>query len=188
MAVKRLRDVLILLAVAIAFGISLTLLGRVTGFTSPWFALTAMFCFLGVLRFAQPLFLLRLPCSLRQPQEWEVKGGLYRALGVPAFGELLRRTPLRHFQPLVYLSRYPGDPTKVLNQIESAEAAHFWGAALLVPYMIFVCVQNWWSVLIWLLVVQIIVNAYPILHLRWVRGRLKRVLDRKLLKHSTPNP
>ena len=78
------------------------------------------------------------------------------------------------------MSRYPGEPAKVQYQIEGAEAAHFWAAALLVPYMVFAGVQNWWSVVGWLMVVQVVGNVYPILHLRWVRGRLQRIIDRRL--------
>jgi hypothetical protein len=184
---KRLRDVLILLAVAIAFGVSLTLFRSVVGFTSPWFALTIMFSFLGLVAFARPLFLLRLPSWLREVRVWEMRSSLYRVLGVPAFGELLRRTPLRYLQPLVYLRRYPGDPTKVQAQIEAAEAAHFWAAALVIPYMVFACVQNWWGVIFWFMVVQVVGNLYPILHLRWVRGRLTRVINKKLQNHAARN-
>jgi hypothetical protein len=39
-----------------------------------------------------------------------------------------------------------------------------------------------------LMVVQIVVNVYPILHLRWVRGRLERAFDRKRLNHAARNP
>ena len=140
-----------------------------------------MFCFLGFVAFARPLFLLRLPRQLRVVRVWEIKSKLYRVLRVPTFGVLLRRTPLRYLHPLVYLSQYPDDPTTVQTQIEGAEAAHFWAAALLIPYMVYVCVQKWWSVIFWLLVIQVIGNLYPILHLRLARGRLKRVFAKKAL-------
>jgi hypothetical protein len=102
-------------------------------------------------------------------------------------GELLRRTPLRYLQPLVYLKRYPGDPAKVQIQIEGAEAAHFWAAALVIPYMVFSCVQNRWGVVFWFVVVQVVGNVYPIFHLRWVRGRLTRVIDKKRQNHAARN-
>ena len=184
---KRLCDALVLMALAAAFGVSLTSIRRIFGFTSPWFALATMFCFLGLVAFARPFYLLRMPRWLREVRAWEVKGRLYHALGVPAFGELLRRTPLRYLQPLVYLKRYPGDPTKVQTQIEGAEAAHFWAAALVIPYMVFACVQNWWGVIFWFMVVQVVGNVYPILHLRWARGRLTRVIDKKLQNHAARN-
>jgi hypothetical protein len=47
------------LVVAAVFGVSLPLFGRVIGFTSPWFALIAMFCFLGLIGVARPLFVLK---------------------------------------------------------------------------------------------------------------------------------
>jgi hypothetical protein len=185
---KRPREVLSLLAAAAVFGTSLFLFGRVMGLTSPWFALVVMFCFLGLLGIARPLLALRLPGCLREMRAWEMGGRLYPVLGVPVFGALLRRRPLRYLQPLVYLNRYPGDPMKVQNQIEGAEAAHFWAAALLVPYMVYACVQKWWSVLVCFILVQLVGNVYPILHLRWVRGRLKRVFERKRPTRAAGNP
>jgi hypothetical protein len=178
---KKLRDSIVLLMVTATFGISLTLFQRAVGFTSPWFALVAMLDFLGLVAFARPLFLLTLPGFLRDVRAWEVKGGVYKVLAVPTYGALLRRTPLRYLNSLVYLSRNPDNPAKVYAQIEAAEAAHFWAAALIVPYMIYACVQNWWSVVGWFTVVQIVGNFYPIMHLRLVRARLNRLLDKKVL-------
>ena len=185
---KKLRDIFILFAVTVAFGFSLFMFRRAVGFTSPWFALTTMLCFLGLVAFARPLFILKLPSFLRTVRVWEMRSRLYRVLGIPAFGELLRRTPLRYLQPLVYLKRYPGDPTMVQTQIEGAEAAHFWAAALVIPYMVYACVQNWWGVTFWFMIVQVVGNVYPILHLRWVRGRLTRVIAKKLRNHTARNP
>ncbi len=67
-------------------------------------------------------------------------------------------------------------------QLESAEAPHFWAAALIVAYMAYACIQGWWSVVFWFALVQIAGNLYPILHLRWVRGRLKR---KRRARHET---
>lgn len=178
------RNLIVLLLVTAIFGVSLTLFGRVVGFSSPWFVLILMLSFLGVIAFARPLFLLRMPRSLRNVQRWEVEGKLYRALGVASFGSLLRRTSLRYLQPLVYLSRYPANPSAVYRQMEGAEAAHLWAAALILPYMVYAAFQHRWIVIVWFAVVQLIGNLYPMLHLRWVRGRLKRVLDRKLLANT----
>jgi Glycosyl-4,4'-diaponeurosporenoate acyltransferase len=184
---RRMRDVIIFVSAAAAFGVSLYLFGRAVGYTSPWFALITMFCFLGLVAFARPLFLLRLPNWVREVRAWEIRGGLYRALGVPVFGELLRRTPLRYFHPLVYLTRYPGDFSKVQIQIEGAEAVHLWAGMLIIPYMLYACVHNWWRVIFWFVIVQVVGNVYPILHLRWVRGRMKQVYERKHLNHAARN-
>jgi hypothetical protein len=184
---KKLRDLIVLLVVAVVFGITLTLFHSAVGVTSPWFSLVVMLDFLGLVAFARPLFLLKMPPFLRQLRAWEVRGRIYKALGVPAFGALLRRTPLHYLNLQVYLSRNPDDPAHVHAQIEAAEAAHVWAAALIVPYMIYACVQNRWSVVAWFMVVQLVANVYPIMHLRWVRARLQRLLDRKLV-YRKPNP
>ena len=174
---KRIRDILMLLTVAVAFGFSLVLFQRAVGLASPWFALLLMLDFLGLIAFARPLLVLRLPGWLRSPHEWELQGRLYKILHVPSFGALLRRTPLRHLNPLVYLSQ-DSDRSQVQAQIESAEAAHLFAAALILPYMAYAVYQGWWTAVLWLTAIQIGFNLYPIMHLRWVRARLNRLSTR----------
>jgi hypothetical protein len=171
---KKLRDYIVLLVVGAAFAFSPVMIRRVMSVTSPWFGLIVMLDFLGLVAFARPFILLRLPGFLRTEREWEAKGRPYKALYVPAFGALLRRTPLRHLNPLVYLKRN-SNPSIVQAQIESAEAAHLLAAAVILPYMAYACFQGWWSAVAWLMLVQIGFNVYPILHLRWVRVRMNRL-------------
>jgi len=170
---KKLWNIVVLLAVVTVFATSLAFFRRAVGLPSPWFGLMIMGTFLGFIAFARPLFCLRLPEFLRTEREWEMKGRLYRALSVPAFGAILRRTPLRYLNPLVYL-KGNSNSIAVQAQIESAEAAHIVAAALLMPYLVYACVQGWWTSVAWLTVLQIGGNLYPILHLRWVRLRIKR--------------
>jgi Glycosyl-4,4'-diaponeurosporenoate acyltransferase len=177
---RKLRDVVALLVVAATFAFSLAMIRQLVGFASPWFGLMVMLVFLGLVAFARPLFVLRLPSFLRKVRAWERNGALYKALRVPAFGELLRRTPLRFLNPMVYLSRDHDGPSVVLAQLESAEAAHLVAAALIVPYIIHACVQGWVGAVAGFMVIQIGFNLYPILHLRWARIRLTRVHERAL--------
>jgi Glycosyl-4,4'-diaponeurosporenoate acyltransferase len=105
---------------------------------------------------------------------------MYHRLRVPPFGRLLRNTPLRYLNPAVYLSRKHPDPPKVYRQIEAAEAAHFWAALLFTPYIGYVWLRgNHLREAVVLLLFQIFFNVYPILHLRIVRGRLDRVVQRQ---------
>jgi Glycosyl-4,4'-diaponeurosporenoate acyltransferase len=175
---KKLRDLIVLLVVFAAFATSLALFERAVGPTSPWLAVMAMFTFLGLAAFARPLFLLKLPGFLRQERTWETQGELYKALHVSGFGALLRRAPLRYLNQLVYLRQSP-DPSIVHAQIESAEASHVLAAALLVPYLAYACVRGWWSAVASVMVVQIGFNVYPILHLRWARIRVGRLIGRR---------
>lgn len=169
---------LALLGVIIAFGVSFALLRQVIGTASPWLALLLMFDFLGVARFAEPLFRLRMPGALRPLRPWERRGDLYRRLCVPRFGRLLRKTPLRHLNTGVYLDRGPKDPFLVRLHCESSEANHFWAALPFMAYIVFAGVNGMWSIAAFFLAVQLLVNVYPILHLRYIRGRLDRAIRR----------
>jgi hypothetical protein len=159
------------------FAVSLNLFRDAVGVTSPWFALLAMLCFLGLSAFARPLFLMRVPRSLAKLRSWEPE--YYCHLGVPAFGELLKRPPLRYLNPVVHLKTNQGDYSTVCRHIKATEAAHFWAALLVVPYMIYAALQHKWTALAGFVAIQVLGNIYPILHLRLVRGRLQRLADRR---------
>ena len=155
------------------------MLRRALGADSPWLGLLLMFCFLGLAKVAEPLFMLRLPATLRAVRRWESDGAIYRALAVPAFGRLLRRTPLRHLNPAVYLAAGQPDLARVCRLAESAEAAHLWAAALLLPYIGFAWLSGQVREAAIFLLVQLLFNVYPILHLRTARARLDRLLRRR---------
>lgn len=175
---NKLRDLIVLCLTAAAFAVSLVMFRRVVGFASPWFGVVAMLSALGLIAIARPLFLLKLPRALRKNREWETRGRLYEAVGVQLFGALLRRTPLRYLNRFVYLSRN-ATSSAVQAQVESAEAAHVLAAGLLIPHMVYACVQKWWGAMICLTIVQVTGNLYPILHLRWVRVRIDRFQGRR---------
>jgi Glycosyl-4,4'-diaponeurosporenoate acyltransferase len=167
---------LMLSTVIAVLGTSLALLASFTGVNSPWVSLLLMFDFLGVAKVAQPLFRLRMPKALHRVRRWERVGNVYRRLGVPGFGKLLRRAPLRYLNSAVYLARTEGDLSAVLLRAESGEAIHFWAAVLFTPYVMLAGVNRQWGVAAWFSLAQVLVNIYPILHLRHVRWRVTRTL------------
>ncbi|MCU0252792.1 MAG: hypothetical protein MUE61_21585, partial [Vicinamibacterales bacterium] len=93
------------LAVAAGYAAAFVATRRFMPFSvaSPWFVFVAMVCVLGLAFVAQPIVMIRMPGPLRAIRTWEARGRVYRALGVPAYGRLLRRTPLRLFNVDVYL-------------------------------------------------------------------------------------
>lgn len=179
------RSIFVLAGTAAGFAASLVLLQRVLGASSPWLGLLAMFYVLGLSKVAEPLFLLRMPSVLRAIRRAETHGTVYRRLLVPSFGKLLRGTPLRYLNTAVYLAPRRPDLIRLSRQAEAAEAAHFWAALFFTPYIGYVWLagQRWEAALFLLL--QILVNVYPILHLRLVRGRLDRLLQRRPLQHRS---
>jgi len=176
--------VLALLAVLLMFGVSFALLSRVIGITSPWLVLLLMFYFLGLVKIAEPLFRLRMPRVLRPLRPWELEGLVYHRYRVPEFGRVLRKTPLRYLNNAVYIDATRRDPFKVRIWAEASEAAHFWAAVLLLPYIVFAVLNGMWKVVAWLSLAQLLVNIYPLLHLRYARGRLDRTLRRNHVTHA----
>ncbi len=175
---RRWLRALALLTVILVFGASFALLSEVIGITSPWLVLLLMFYFLAIAKVAEPLFTLRMPGPLRPLRRWEREGDVYRRLRILAFGTLLRLAPLRYLNSAVYLDRERRDPLRVRLFVESAEASHFWAAALIMPYVIVAGLTGMWHVVAWLSLAQVLVNVYPILHLRHVRARLDRTIRR----------
>ena len=174
------RNLIVLVGMAAAFAVSFTMLKRSIGSSSPWLGLVGVVYFLGLSKVAEPLFLLRMPAALREVRPCENDCVMYRRLLVTNFGRLLRETPLRYLNPAVYLTKKHPDPRKVYRQIEAAEAAHFWAALLFTPYIGYVWLRgNHLPEALVLLLFQVFFNIYPILHLRIVRGRLDRVVQRQ---------
>ena len=167
-----------LAAVLLVFGASFVMLSKVIGITSPWLVLLLMFYLLALAKVAEPLFVLRMPAGLRPVRRWEREGDAYRRLGVLGFGRLLRHSPLRYLNAAVYLDRGRRDPAAVCVNAEASEASHFWAAVLLMPYVAYAVLEGMWGVAAAFLLAQWVINVYPILHLRYVRGRLERVVRR----------
>lgn len=164
--------------IAFAAGMTLALgaFGRKVGFGSPGFALLAAFCVLGLIDLLMPLFSIRMPARLRGLRPWEARTGVYRAIGVTRFGTMLRRTPLRYLNRRVYLAAAAADLPALRIQLENAEAGHFWGGAVTIPYLVGVMSQSAWVTAVSVALFDLFVNVYPLLHLRHVRGRVERVL------------
>jgi hypothetical protein len=164
----RQRSILIILL--FAFALSLYFAHQAVGFGSAWFALLAMFSVLGVAAFSQSLFVIKVPRPFRVLRAWESTPRIYAMLCVPAFGQLVTRTPMRFLNRSVYLKEPMRDIANVCAQLEAAEAAHFWAGLLLLPYICFALLKRSWGAAVGLLLVEVVGNVYPILHLPLVRG------------------
>ena len=175
----QLRNVIVALGTALVFAVSFVMLARVIGFASPWLALLLMFYFMGLAKVAEPIFVLRVPATLGRVRRWEQSGSIYRQLGVHLFGRLLRDTPLRFLNTKVYLSSGTKDLRSLYRQSICIEATHFWAAVLFMPYIGYLFLSAQSRIAIFFLVIQVLINVYPILHLRLLRGRLDVVLRRQ---------
>lgn len=166
------RDLGKVIVVAAVFAVCFDMLAKVIGPGSPWLGLLLMFYFMGLANIAAPLFALRMPRALRSVNP---EHGVYRWFGVPAFGALLRNTPLRYLNGSVYLAEGRRSVDALRRRTESSEAIHFWAALCFTPYIAYTLWRGLAPEAMLFGVVQLVVNVYPILHLRIVRARLDRI-------------
>lgn len=173
-------------AVAAGYAVAFLAIRRAVSFdlASPWFVLVAMICVLGLAFVAQPLVMIRMPRRSRTIRAWEREGGIYRMLGVPAYGRLLRRTALRLFNRDVYLHDGLRDTRRVGAELEAAEASHFWAAALVMPYLAHAALAERWIALLGVSLAQALINLYPVMHLRLSRHRLDRLASKRLPRRA----
>lgn len=179
-----LRRVLAVTGTAIAFAVSFVMLARVIGVTSPWLALLLMFYFMGLAKVAEPIFMFRMPRSLNKVHVWEQTGRIYRRLGVLRFGAFLRNPPLRYLNTNVYLSPQAPDLHGLYRRAASAEAIHFYAAVMFTPYIGYLGITGQYNTGTFFVAVQLIFNIYPILHLRYLRGRLETALRMQLRRNA----
>jgi hypothetical protein len=130
---------------------------------------------------------LALPASLRKVSVPELAVLRRRCTGIPLFGLVLRRTPLRHLGGAVYLAKFDNDPARVRHGIQDAEAIHVWSLLFCTPWLAFWCWRGWWFSVGLSLAVHLFLNLYPILHLRFTRGRMERCAGR-LARINQPPP
>jgi hypothetical protein len=143
-------------------------------FVAPLFVVCAIICVLGLTAMARPVMRLRLPPFLRRVRDWELRH-ICRPFGVPAFGRLLRTTPLRYLNMDVYRRSESGDFARLGRELEAAEVSHLVSATLVVPYMGRLIALGDWLDLFRVSVAQVVVNALPVMHLRYTRWRLCRL-------------
>jgi hypothetical protein len=107
--------------------------------------------------------------------------------GVRLFGAILRGTPLRHLGGRVYLSNAGRNPLVVLAGMHDAQTVHIWALLLSCPWLLFWAIQGRWIPIVWGLAVHAPLNAYPILHLRYVTWRLEGYVARCRVANMSKN-
>ena len=154
------------------------LLARGLGLRSPMTAFGTVGVALGIVVVNSSIVSWSVPKRLMPVRAWEISGLTYPLLGISIFGKVLRRVPFRYLNTSVYIGGHRSDLLSTYANILQAEAAHYWAFTLTVPLIIyqFTC-QSWYG-LGWLFLFNALINIYPSLHLRQVRGRLEPLMQR----------
>jgi hypothetical protein len=182
--VPTLRAAVVFCATTAAFAWCFLMLREAIGSESPWLGLLLMFYFMGLAKLGDAFFVLRMPRSIRDVRLWETTGTTYQRLGVQRFGQLLRSSPLRFLNTSVYLASGQRDLRSLYWQAASSEAIHFWAALLFAPYIALVWAQGQRGIAALFLLIQVLFNVYPILHLRLLRGRLDAMFANRIARRG----
>ena len=98
--------------------------------------------------------------------------------GVRTFGALLRHTPLRRLGGQVFLAGVNRDPMVVLRGLHNAEVVHIWALLLCCPWFVLWVFRGQWACVASGLAVNVLINIYPVLHLRYVTWRIEHYAAR----------
>ncbi len=116
----------------------------------------------------------RLPAWFHRLRGWELNGRAYERAGVRIAKRVLRRGPLAAFNPGLVLpvETTPGALARLDQRMRDAEATH----AILLVAMLAVAghaaLRGWWSAAGVTLVVDILLNGYPMMLQRYNRALL----------------
>ena len=116
-------------------------------------------------------------------RRWERSGRFFTWLGVPLFRMLVRRTPLSRFNRALPSAWHSGDPERIEEETRTAEAAHLVAFFVVVVLALaaFLAGRTRWAV--WLVVLDVPLNLYPVLLQRDHRHRLFEMLRRGEIEH-----
>lgn len=136
------------------------------------------FSVIAVLYWLGQMIRIGVPAPWHRLRRWEGVAA-YRRLGVRAFRSWLLRSPFRALNADVHLTeRSRAGLQRLDGHMRQAEANHLIAFVLTVGATIAYAIYNqpWFA--LWLSVLNVVVNVYPILLQRYNRLRLGRVLER----------
>jgi hypothetical protein len=114
----------------------------------------------------------RLPASYYAMHPFEKGGRIYDYLGVRWYRRLLRRV-LWSVNPALLRSQ-PEARETMTRATQGPEAGHLIIFVVILGITLWPLVSGWWNTVAWLLLFNLLHNAYPVLSLRQVRARLDR--------------
>ena len=154
--------------------VALLLALRWLGPASGWFAVVVVWWPMVWVGTMSRLVQLRLPEGLHALRPFERDGRVYERVGVPLAKRVLRRGVLARFNPHLHLpsERTPAQLEQLARRMRVAEAGHtvlFTATLLVVTHA---AVRGWWTAAVLTLVLDVVMNGYPVMLQRYNRARL----------------
>ena len=124
---------------------------------------------------------LHFPSAFYNTRTFERTGQLYERVGIRFFKKVLRRGPLRILSPKL---RLPNPITmEALRDLESemrkAETIHALVFLLMLLVAGYAAVKGWLDAVTWILLLNILINGYPIMLQRYNRIRLLELIRKQ---------
>jgi hypothetical protein len=116
---------------------------------------------------------------------WERSGRVFHWLGVPLFRALVRRGPLSLPNRTLPAAWHSGDPARIERETRAAEGGHAIAFLIVALLAIVSLVRGAPERAMWLAVLDLPMNLYPVLLQRDHRHRLQELLSAGKLAHGS---
>jgi hypothetical protein len=158
------------------------------GFRSPTFAFLLNWLAMSWVAIAGQAVHFSLPQGYYHIQPFERTGHMYERLGVRLFKRLVRRGPLAMFSPTL---RFPKDRTIVAlrhldDEMRKAETGHVCIFMLMLLFISAALLRGWFDAAGWMLLFNVIINAYPVMLQRYNRIKLQELIDQQCIVPGPP--
>ncbi|MET0760380.1 MAG: hypothetical protein ABWZ56_08160 [Flavobacterium sp.] len=118
-------------------------------------------------------------------KKWEKKGKIYESLGVNVFRKLLVLIGWEKLNKKANPVKKSLDALIHLEYVtKQSELGHIIIFFIVIPFTIFVIVKFGITESLWLLILNIVLNVYPIILQRYNRPRLKKAINICRYKHA----
>jgi hypothetical protein len=158
----------------LGLGALLSWLGGALGPRSAGFAFLLVWLIMCWVTLVLRPFPVRLPAAYYRLRPGERDGRRYELLGVRVAKRLLRRGPMRIFNPKLRLpeSRDAESLARLDAAMRHAETNHVIMFLVVVLVIVHAVARGWWDAAAWTLLFNIVINAYPVMLQRYNRARL----------------
>jgi hypothetical protein len=106
---------------------------------------------------------------------WEREGRIYDRVGLGVVRWVLQHTPLGWLNPNIRVRSGWSDMDRLLRDMNAVEGVHIISAGVSLALAALYVLAGHVAVAIWLVILTLLFNIYPVMLQRWNRGRILRL-------------
>jgi hypothetical protein len=169
------KYLVIFTALTVAVGIGLVMTILQPGRHPLTFAFSLTWLIMAFVAAATSRIFVRLDPERFRLARWEREGRIYDRVGLGAVRWVLRHTPLGWLNPNIKVRAGWSDMDRLLRDMNAVEGVHILAAGVSLAVAVFFALAGQAVVGMWLVVLTILFNVYPVMLQRWNRGRIFRL-------------